>query len=74
MSDLETAATPYDDFPPEEKVIDEVRETLDRVLTGLAIEEAILTVTFADGTEKSWKVKPIVEHWDIHTVRGEYDE
>jgi hypothetical protein len=75
MSDLESpSSTPYDDFPPEEKVIEEVREALNRLLPGLSVEKTIFTVTLADGTEKSWEIKPIVEHGDLHTALGEYDE
>jgi hypothetical protein len=53
-------ATDYedDDFPPEEEVIEEVRSHLAKLLPGLAVEEATLTVTLADGTEKSWVVLP----------------
>jgi hypothetical protein len=72
MSNLEKAF--YDDFPPEEKVIEAVEDALERLLPGLPIKEATFTVSFADGTAKSWKVKPPVEHWELHTDTGGYDE
>lgn len=47
-----------DEFPPEEEVIEEVRSHLAKLLPGLEVEEATLSVTLADGTEKSWTILP----------------
>jgi hypothetical protein len=55
-ADVGTEPAYGDDFPPDEEVEEKVRGYLARIFPGLSIETATLTVSFADGTEKSWEV------------------
>jgi hypothetical protein len=49
---------PKKEYPSEAEVVAEVKARLANLLPGIPVESVTYTVTFDDGTEKSWDILP----------------